>query len=777
MIKKLFFCVIIIFIYIVGCSNFSYGNQAISWSEAITTNNYYAKKEEKNMEKNRIMKFSLKNDNTSEIIDWIKTESRTNIIENIVEVDSLRLRMFNIEKYEIYSDKIMDILFKIYEDPEMFYISSVRYCYYEETGLVSGVVLEYYIESESQIKSELEQINLEKEKFLNSIDSNLSDLEKVLYTHDYICKLVDYNFDEYDKYMEDSTHINYRIHNINGALVDYLPVCDGYAKTMIYLLKQLNIDSSMVTSNNMGHAWNIVCIDGDYYHLDSTWDDKYIKGRVSYDYFLLSDVEVENRKHIDYVADFECINTKYDEKCQVWNNTQSYLNYHDEYWYFLTPYNVSDNINMYTNSVELNKYDINENELISSKTISNSILSNQINFSPILATNGKKLFFNGRNAIYSMDFEGENLKEFYAPDMDNIIYSIDYYNDIYYYEYLESKDENTYSILEKKYKPLQDIQLESNVKIYFENKEYRLTPCVLPTDYEGKLNFQWQVTDKEILTIDEKGVINPLKTGETLVTVSYGECSASCTVVITEKIEDLIENIQLDSYIEIDLDNTEYRLEPKVTPVEYESKVKLDWQVENPEILTITENGLITPLRSGQTKVTVSCGEFSETCTVCILDILNGLILNESDGYYYYYQDNELQADYTGCLLLEDGTTIYVVEGCVTFDYSWVVKIDGKWTMIKDNKVEPEYTGFGTNENGTWYLQNGEITYRYNRLMKINNKWTMVKANKVEPKYTGLGTNENGTWYLENGEITYRYNGIYVDSFGNRYIIRNNKVI
>ncbi len=71
-------------------------------------------------------------------------------------------------------------------------------------------------------------------------------------------------------------------HNSYGAVVEGLAVCEGYAEALQYLLLRSGIQSFIVTGasinpstgNSEGHAWNLVRIDGEYYHTDLTWDDQ-----------------------------------------------------------------------------------------------------------------------------------------------------------------------------------------------------------------------------------------------------------------------------------------------------------------------------------------------------------------------------------------------------------------------------------------------------------------------------------------------------------------------
>ena len=72
-----------------------------------------------------------------------------------------------------------------------------------------------------------------------------------------------------------------RIRSICGVFIDGKAVCAGYAKAMQFLLQKCGIEAAYAAGEickengtfGGGHAWNIVKIDGDYYYLDTTWDD------------------------------------------------------------------------------------------------------------------------------------------------------------------------------------------------------------------------------------------------------------------------------------------------------------------------------------------------------------------------------------------------------------------------------------------------------------------------------------------------------------------------
>ena len=66
--------------------------------------------------------------------------------------------------------------------------------------------------------------------------------------------------------------------------------CGGYTDFMNIALNHVGIESFTVLDDTHGHVWNIVNIDGKYYHLDATYSDTSSWENTSkYRYFLVSD--------------------------------------------------------------------------------------------------------------------------------------------------------------------------------------------------------------------------------------------------------------------------------------------------------------------------------------------------------------------------------------------------------------------------------------------------------------------------------------------------------
>lgn len=87
-------------------------------------------------------------------------------------------------------------------------------------------------------------------------------------------------------------------HSAYDGLVDGRTVCQGYALLTYEMMRQADIPVRIVegTSRESAHTWNLVRIDGQWYHLDTTWNDPVpdTAGKVYYHYYNLTDEQIRS---------------------------------------------------------------------------------------------------------------------------------------------------------------------------------------------------------------------------------------------------------------------------------------------------------------------------------------------------------------------------------------------------------------------------------------------------------------------------------------------------
>lgn len=128
------------------------------------------------------------------------------------------------------------------------------------------------------------------------ITDGMTDYEKEKAIHDYIVDHVIY---------DEAGSPGSSSFTMYGALVKESAVCHGYAESFRYLGYLAGLDVKLVSGESLyngqyiGHAWNIITLDGETYHVDTTWDDPIGDqgGIRSYAYFNVTD-EVLEKDHI-----------------------------------------------------------------------------------------------------------------------------------------------------------------------------------------------------------------------------------------------------------------------------------------------------------------------------------------------------------------------------------------------------------------------------------------------------------------------------------------------
>ena len=171
-------------------------------------------------------------------------------------------------------------------------------------GIVMSVDMAYYYDKTTHSKMSSAAVS-EADKILARITPSMSDYEILKLFHDEIITRC-----VYDKEAQNRD-------TMYGVLVERRATCTGYAKTFQYLCNRAGIENTCVfgTAGGEGHMWNLVKLDGEWYAVDTTWDDTTVdelKDIIFYEYFLTNSSRMTNRRLFDYnYCDITPTGTKY----------------------------------------------------------------------------------------------------------------------------------------------------------------------------------------------------------------------------------------------------------------------------------------------------------------------------------------------------------------------------------------------------------------------------------------------------------------------------------
>ncbi len=133
------------------------------------------------------------------------------------------------------------------------------------------------------------------------ITPSMNTEEKIRVIHDYIINHTTYDREQADYFEENNNFYTTTSSTAYGPLFIGKAVCSGYTDAMALFLDKMQIPNYKIASYN--HIWNFVYVDGQWKHLDLTWDDPVMtngENVLSYNLFLISTdtLEKENfEKH------------------------------------------------------------------------------------------------------------------------------------------------------------------------------------------------------------------------------------------------------------------------------------------------------------------------------------------------------------------------------------------------------------------------------------------------------------------------------------------------
>ncbi len=204
------------------------------------------------------------------------------------------------------------------DNPDIFWFVH-QYHFDKDKGIVS---FRYRCSLERSVLIQGSIDDVVENDFQISYVRKMSQLEQVAYVYKWLLTYCNYNVNSaYNQ-------------NIDSVFVRRNSVCTGYAKAAQYLFDLLGIESRLVfgrlhiDKKNGRHCWNIVRVEGCYYHLDVCLGDKKLAnilrasgimaiwgvGNLSYNCFCVSTNEIAKTRSIEDVNDIPSCNKNLSSK-------------------------------------------------------------------------------------------------------------------------------------------------------------------------------------------------------------------------------------------------------------------------------------------------------------------------------------------------------------------------------------------------------------------------------------------------------------------------------
>lgn len=225
----------------------------------------------------------------------------------------------DISEYQVpvfYIDQVISEVLN--ENPRFFYVSFDD-C--EVDGTTVRSLIPIYEGSRDEIVQASNEYEQAVARALSSIDNSMNAMEKACVLHDYLVTHC-----EYDQ--------SYQRYYAYDALVTGSAVCNGYTLAYLDLLQRAGVPCTTARSSAMNHIWNMVLIDGSWYHVDTTWDDPLddAKSYCGHSHFLASDSQL-GKNHYDWTSSYSATNTRFDNA--EWKSSESMIYKYQGDWYYM----------------------------------------------------------------------------------------------------------------------------------------------------------------------------------------------------------------------------------------------------------------------------------------------------------------------------------------------------------------------------------------------------------------------------------------------------------
>lgn len=445
-------------------------------------------------------------------------------------------------------------------------------------------------------------IDAKVDEVISGIRPEMSDLEKALYVHDWLCMN-----SEYDTVRLNNKTIPRTSYDVRGMFLYGIGVCQSYTWCFDYVMYHLGIPCINVTSDPMNHTWNQVQVGGYWYNMDITWDDP-VDGKLGiaeHYYFLCSDSAFKaSREHYSYYDGVACSSTKYDNA--FWIDVHTPMPYIDGETFYIKPYEgIIKAINIDTMSSVRNV-----------RTISNTWkryypdwngYGYEKKYFSILVKYADRIYFNESDKISSINPDGSGyvtLKSFSTSD-DSNIYSMRLTGHNLEYAYSAKPGSNlAVSGSISLFVPITSITLP------YANGKLRLgywatVPATVNNGADAS-RIIWSSSDTTVATIEADGKVSGKKYGTTIITATSPD-NPSVKAVMNLTVYEPTASISIKSNPATVVIGATVTFKAVLNTGALQNDVV--WASSNSNVLAVDNNGVVTAKALGKATITAKSYE------------------------------------------------------------------------------------------------------------------------------------------------------------------------
>lgn len=429
--------------------------------------------------------------------------------------DQLRAQATEIyvRDYNMTKDTLLTAMSMLINDnPDLFYVSSEIGYYITSTGYITRIVPQYLYTGDD-LQSRIDAFNASVDEIAAFASQATTDVGKLLRLNDYFC--VHYQYDD-----------SLTIYSPDLLFSGGTGVCQAYMLGYAAVLDELGIANTHATSYAMSHTWNVVQLDGSWYHIDATWNDSSTTNLFAgHDYFLLSDTGITAASHYDWISSVAAVNTKYDSF--FWQGIETPFGTAGDSVVYLDP-DVPDGVRT------ICRWDANSEttEAIRSFDILSEYGSYVI-YSGIepITSSADRIFYASRSRLISVAHDGSDPRLIYDTGDDAVhIWSCWLENGTIYM--LAGDPQSTLNVITCS----EDDQITlsiSNEIAYLAPDETLQLSAALSKDLANTPTFTWASSNEAVATVDETGLVTAEGFGAATVTARYADgAEGSCSVIV-----------------------------------------------------------------------------------------------------------------------------------------------------------------------------------------------------------------------------------------------------